>query len=281
MPYLRDVGKKSIEACGIDKLSFGQVKNAERIIQKMTKGDSEWEGWGTGLKPAVEEWILCRKRLSEKSIISNVIKWGTGGINIDGCRVEHTENLSISRDGDKAIDTRKQGWGFKAVSRDNNGRYPANLIHDGSEEVVNTFPNTGSGNNKKPYNYKGKEYNNKDTSIFNGDKPEAPSNYNDNGSAARYFYCAKASREERDMGLNVKNNHPTVKPKELCRYLCRMITPKDGIVLDLFMGSGSVGIGAIMEGFKFIGIDKEEDYIKIAQARLEYWNKYKRQGTLK
>ena len=171
-----------------------------------------------------------------------------------------------------------------------------------SEEVVSGFPNTGKGNGGKPYNYNGKEYNNKDTSMFNGDKPQAPSNFNDSGSASRFFYCAKASKSERNKGLEGfeekqatgggggigdykddvnsasgkfgsekapnKNNHPTVKPIKLMQYLCRLITPKGGTILDPYMGSGSTGIGAKLEGFDFIGIELDPDYCKIAEARI-------------
>ena len=143
------------------------------------------------------------------------------------------------------------------------GRFPANVIHDGSEEVVSGFPNTGQGNGN-PYSYAGREYNNKDTSMFNGDKPQAPSNYNDMGSASRYFYCPKVSKSER----GEDNTHPTVKPQELMKYLCRLVTPKGGTVLDPFMGSGSTGMAAKDEGFEFIGIEREKEYFEIAEKRI-------------
>jgi site-specific DNA-methyltransferase (adenine-specific) len=215
---------------------------------RYTKGTSQWEGYGTALKPAHEPIVLARKPLSEKTIAKNVLKWGTGGLNIDKCRVEHNEDLSVKRDGHK-LDTNKQGWGFKAVDRDNKGRFPANFIHDGSQEVMDLFPN----------------------------------------KAHRFFYCPKASKKERNMGCEGleegevkrqglcgehknpkhKNNHPTVKPIKLMQYLCRLTTPKNGTVLDPFTGSGTTGIAAKREGFNFIGIEKEEEYIKIARARID------------
>ena len=166
-------------------------------------------------------------------------------------------------------------------------------MHDGSEEVLSGFPNTGQGGGK-PYSYAGREYDNKDTSMFNGDKPQAPSNYNDMGTAARFFYCPKVSKSERNIGLYdepekqyshdgrkkkienpyqrnksvSKNNHPTVKPIELMKYLCRLVTPKDGTVLDPFMGSGSTGMAAKDEGFEFIGIEREKEYFEIAEKRI-------------
>lgn len=196
------------------------------------------------------------------------------------------------------------------------GRFPANVIltygESDKDEVIGGFPTSGKGNGKQPYNYAGREYNNKETSMFNGDKPQAPSNYNDIGSAARYFYCAKASAEDRDEGLEsfkakkkvfngqnnessedmkdvearfttyAKNYHPTVKPTALMQYLVRLVTPKDGVVLDPFMGSGSTGKAVILEDieadkyYSFIGIEKEEEYYKIAEARTKgIKNKYK------
>jgi site-specific DNA-methyltransferase (adenine-specific) len=262
--YLADVANRN----NIKQFGYG--------TETITKGSSEWEGWGTALKPANEPICLARKPLSEKSVAENVLKHGTGGINIDGCRV-----------GSELIKGQKAGQGFNDVkgfgvntklgneqakeyiSNDIIGRFPANVIHDGSEEVLQGFPHTGNGNGGKPYNYSGKEYDNKETSMSNGDKPQAPSNFNDSGSASRFFYCAKASKSDRSDG----NNHPTVKPTELMRYLCRLITPPNGIVLDPFMGSGSTGKGAILEGFDFIGMELDPEYVEIAKARIEYAQK--------
>lgn len=156
---------------------------------------NEWKGWGTQLKPSFEPIIVARKPL-EGTCVDNVIKYGVGGINIDECRVEAKDQ----EESQKNLTNRKIEKYVPA------GRFPANTIltYDETdfEEVCSGFPNSGSGNGGTPYNYAGKEYNNKNTSMFNGDKPQAPSNYNDSGSAARYFYCAKASRKDRDEGLN-------------------------------------------------------------------------------
>ena len=129
----------------------GILGKKTRITRQVTIGNSQWEGWGTSLKPAVEEWILARKPLSEKSITENVLRWGTGGLNIDACRIplQDGEDLSDDREGDKKLDTNNQGWGFKAVSRGNEGRFPAHLILDGSEEVENLFPITKSGSKER------------------------------------------------------------------------------------------------------------------------------------
>jgi site-specific DNA-methyltransferase (adenine-specific) len=223
----------------------------------------EWQGWGTALKPALEPITVARKPLGEKTVAANVLAHGTGAINVDGSRVGSTvETWPASRSyapgqiqpGGKG---KTQATGIAPA-----GRWPANLIHDGSDEVVTLT-----------------------------------------GAAARFFYCAKASKRDRDEGLEGfevkqaaglpmrsadgersgegldgtktdrltvrKNVHPTVKPTDLMRYLCRLVTPPDGIVLDPFMGSGSTGKAAALEGFQFIGIEREAEYVEIAKARID------------
>jgi site-specific DNA-methyltransferase (adenine-specific) len=271
-----DVQKAKEKGVGYlaDVANRNNVKQFGYGTETITKGSSEWEGWGTALKPANEPICLARKPLSEKSVAENVLKHGTGGINIDRCRVETIDKiLNKGRGSESAISKGKYGDSKEQETHQTEGqklgRFPANVIHDGSEEVLQGFPNTGNGNGGKPYNYSGKEYDNKKTSMFNGDKPQAPSNFNDSGNASRFFYCAKASKSDRSDG----NNHPTVKPTELMRYLCRLITPPNGIVLDPFMGSGSTGKGAILEGFDFIGMELDPEYVEIAKARIEYAQK--------
>jgi len=268
-----------------------------------TKGTSEWEGWGTALKPALEPITVARKHLSEKTVAENVLKWGTGGINIDGCRVEINpevdDMLRIVQRKERVAENWKEGSGFKNEKNHitgvpTNGRFPANVIHDGSEEVVREFPDTKSGLMKE-----GQKRNSKP--LFVSNKDHIKETIGDSGSASRFFYCAKSSRSERNKGCEEmedkhfqmrpfakegcdqsilknrmnskvgKNNHPTVKPIALMQYLCRLITPPNGIVLDPFMGSGSTGIGAKREGFNFIGIEKEKEYCKIAEARISAW----------
>ena len=257
------------------------------------------DGWGTALKPAHEPIVMARKFI-EGTNKNNREKYGTAGINIDGCRVGLSEGDDPRLGGKGTWKTDKAGKeiydvGFTGedIASSELGRFPANVMHDGSEEVLSGFPNTGQGGGK-PYSYAGREYDNKDTSMFNGDKPQAPSNYNDMGTAARFFYCPKVSKSERNIGLYdepekqyshdgrkkkienpyqrnksvSKNNHPTVKPIELMKYLCRLVTPKDGTVLDPFMGSGSTGMAAKDEGFEFIGIEREKEYFEIAEKRI-------------
>lgn len=214
-PKSLNIGKAVDKLQGNERIKIGDnpnVRTAESqkstILEggfkednTITKGTSQWEGWGTALKPALEPITVARKPLSEKSVAENCLKWGVGGINIDGCRVGTEEILERVQGNNKNTSTPNapnNGWISEPQTL---GRFPANLIHDGSDEVVELFPQTGKGNGGSAYNYKGKEYDNKETSMFNGDKPQAPSNFNDSGSASRFFYCAKASKRERNKGL--------------------------------------------------------------------------------
>ena len=236
-----------------------------------TESAKQWDGWGTALKPACEFFTLCRKPLSEKTIAANVLKWGTGGINIDGCRVGTGGGCSSNGDdsGDKLQSGAITGYSKPSQQVDGQGRFPANLIHDGSDEVLAGFPETkGDSKNRKPRTNKGEGNN-----CF-GDYGKATfdTERTDKGSAARFFYCAKASKKDRNEGcdeLEKGNNHATVKPTALMQYLCRLITPTGGTVLDPFMGSGSTGKAAIREGFDFVGCELDADYYAIATARIE------------
>lgn len=229
----------------------------------ITAAAAAWDGWGTALKPAMELWTLARKPLSENTVAANVLKWGTGGLNIDGCRVETDEVLNYGTG-------KKSNVGFKTSPQNDNrpeydgkGRFPANLIHDGSDEVVELFPDTKSGGGNGNRNGSGPEYghntygNYKPKNTINGVPP-------DSGSAARFFYCAKASKSERGEG----NIHPTVKPLALMRYLCRLVTPEWGTILDPFAGSGTTGAAAVAEDFGVILIEREAEYLPIIEKRL-------------
>jgi DNA modification methylase len=282
----------------------------------LTKGTSEWEGWGTALKPSVEPIVMARKPLSEKTVAENCLKWGTGGLNIDACRVPYKS--------DKDFEDRKRGnlksnpLGRNGVYSEmdtintdeyinKSGRFPANLIHDGSEEVVGLFPNSkgmsggGAKDKLKQESWV--------IQPFNRQLVRDEWIRSDSGSASRFFYCAKASKSERNRGCDgldeknnrklmgnanntaehaskgferfetqpSKNNHPTVKPISLMRYLVRLVTPKGGLVLDPFIGSGTTGIGARLEGMDFLGFEQDKEYCDIAVARLK---KYVEQNRL-
>ena len=250
-----------------------------------TKGNSEWEGWGTALKPAHEPIVMARKPL-EGTVVDNVLEHGVGGINIDECRVgkEILEEQIAGRSNKIGTFERKN-----MITPKREGRYPANVMHDGSDVVNDIFPNSkgssGNGNAKVGETSKGA------IPLRRGEAPL----YNDEGSASRYFYCPKTSKSERNQGLVEfddkqyshdgrkksienpyqrnksisKNSHPTVKPVELMKYLCRLVTPKGGTVLDPFMGSGSTGMAAKDEGFDFIGIEREKEYFEISEQRIK------------
>lgn len=247
------------------------------ITAPATNEAKQWEGWGTMLKPSHEPICMARKPISEKTVAQNVLKWGTGAINIDKCRVEFQSKADkdsakpqgrcTSKVGALAggVENNKERTSFEDKASDNSlGRWPANLIHDGSEEVRECFPETKSGI-IKPYTEKPKN-----PSSFNFEGREKPAfDYADSGNASRFFksiiYQPKASKSDR----GVNNTHPTVKPVALMQYLCKLVTPPNGIVLDCFMGSGSTGKAALLEGFYFVGIEKEEEYFDIACKRIE------------
>ena len=280
----QETGGESYQLKGRNNGILGEEKTFDRKEWKPTTDDAKkWDGWGTALKPAHEPICVARKPL-EGTVAENVMKHGTGAINIDGTRIcpecgddDATEELPFCMDcvEDGAM---------------NQGRWPANLMHDGSEEVLGLFPESKTGA-IKPYTSKSQGYNG-GWGEYRDFTQEASS-----GSAARFFYCPKASKRDRNEGCedieskpfttsqpygegaearaegNSKgnpNNHPTVKPTELMRYLCRLITPPGGTVLDPFLGSGSTGKAAVLEGFSFIGIDQSAEYAAIAKARIDH-----------
>ncbi|CAB4166527.1 AdoMet_MTases domain containing protein [uncultured Caudovirales phage] len=222
----------------------------------------QWQGWGTALKPALEPITKARKPLIG-TVAENVLAHGTGAINIDGCRVRGGSETG----GEKPVYAANHGnavygTGMGGGARANtDGRWPANLIHDGSEEVLAGFPQSSTtGVRRQPERVQ------QDVRATPFTRGKASPEYTDSGSAARFFYCAKASKRDRDEG----NTHPTVKPTDLMRYLVRLVTPPNGTVLDPFMGSGSTGKAAMLEGFNFIGIEREAEYIEIAKARINW-----------
>ena len=233
-----------------------------------------WDGWGTALKPAVEPIILARKPF-KGTVASNVLEHGTGGLNVDGCRVGADGETIQRGEMDAALVSSHLGYQRPGKSMMTHkpkersgpantlGRFPANLIHDGSDEVVGLFPVVSPS----PKATRQKNSNAPQTSNAYGqysDEGRVINGHGDSGSAARFFYCAKASKKDRGDG----NNHPTVKPTDLMRYLCRLTTPPGGIVLDPFAGSGSTGKAAKAEGFGFIGIEKQAEYAEIARQRI-------------
>jgi site-specific DNA-methyltransferase (adenine-specific) len=284
----------------------------EFAITKATSDEAkEWEGWGTALKPATEFWTLCRKPLSEPTVAENVLKHGAGGINIDACRIEFVneedKKSAVWGRGTDILGGNYVGAthtsGKENIEPNAQGRFPANLILDefmaaelDKQSGVLTSGHMDTISQGKNYGIYGK---------YNGKKVYAEG---DTGGASRFFYIAKPSQYERNKGLKGRrarfmdesrkegsasgtnprnrgaetqreNFHPTVKPIELMRYLVKLITPKGGIVLDPFCGSGSTLIACKLELVNYVGIEMEEEYVAISEARVKAWNpeKYKPQ----
>ena len=299
----------------------------------VTKGQSKYEGWGTALKPANEPICVARKPLSEKTIADNVIKWGTGGINIDGCRVGFdmtdtnpaTNPLYRQQNDYKMPEKGVESEGAVAFTSSKNevsteGRFPANIILDetAAELLDEQSGVSGSNSSIKKTTRQRKMEAGGGSMMANKSPVEGIDNYGDKGGASRFFYVAKVSKKERNLGLDgfeetttggkghgldrrcshcntsmlkpedckceepdwitppKKNTHPTLKPINLMTYLCRLVTPEGGIVLDPFMGSGSTGISALLEGFRFVGMEMDKDYFKIAEARIESYEEYRK-----
>ena len=244
---------KAIFGYGVEDLTIASTPEAK-----------QWDGWGTALKPAHEPIVLARKPLIG-TVANNVLTYGTGGLNIDGSRVGTDDTRSPSSKSSFGLINDDSWQAQEVMAGSASGRFPANFIHDGSDKVVDLL-----------------------------------------GEPARFFYCAKASKRDRNEGLegfeeiqltggggltavggaygSIKakkaNHHPTVKPTDLMRYLCRLITPPNGTVLDPFMGSGSTGKACAYEGFDFIGIDQSAEYVEIARARIEYAQKQEKDYLL-
>jgi len=278
-----------------DDITGGNLLTAkpDKMIE-ITKGNSPYEGFGTGLKPANEPICLARKPF-KGTVVDNVLEWKTGGINIDGCRVGETgaRNNGSSKG---TIDSNSIGYYKPTEPIDYNmGRFPANIILECCcDEVIkgekgevkkttrdrkyDTGDSRWDGLTSKQegidnYNDKGDIHTNPNCPCYMMD--EQSGGHNDAGGASRFFYQAKVSKKERNMGVEDKNIHPTVKPVSLMTYLVRLITPPNGIVLDPFMGSGSTGIASNLEGFNFIGMEMDEEYFKIAETRINDYENYK------
>jgi DNA modification methylase len=247
--------KKKLQSYGANEI-FGSGPEKHGVQEITSAASAGWTGWGTALKPAAEMWILVRKPLSEPTVAKNILKWGTGALNIDASRI----GFSSECDRKKAEWGSKgggEGWGMKpgadVLPTNFLGRFPANLVFSHTPDCTDDACtddcavrelDAQSGNSK------------------GGKRGPA----NDAGGASRFFYCAKTSSSERNAATT--NGHPTVKPQKLMRYLINLITPPNGMVLDPFMGSGSTGLAAKTNDFGFIGIEREKEYFDIAEKRI-------------
>ena len=334
--------KLAEERTNVGAGAFGEAREGE-----ITKGQSDWEGWGTALKPAHEPIVMARKPF-KGSVAENVLEYGVGGINVDGCRIgNESRTYDLTMTGGN-FETTNGGKNIKSDTKTVEGRFPANIIFECTCDNPVVKENTN-----QPYTYKDKNYseqgflpnvnavapyNYNDTNsgvvhtdpncpcyildkqsgnrkgfasqncnnqkLYGGNALNKSSTtrdgfkvgFNDEGGASRFFYCPKASKKDRDAGLEVEaksikgrdegqdkmavaykarpterqNIHPTVKPTDLMTYLIRLVTPKGGIVLDPFMGSGSTGKAAMREEFRFVGIEREKEYMEIAEQRIDY-----------
>lgn len=294
-----------------DNRTAGQVKaagnaaiisNDDSVTAPATPDAIKYEGWGTALKPANEPIVLARKPLSEKTVALNVLKWGCGAINIDGSRIGSETRFNPQKD-----TTAWHGNSWSGKPQQSNGeiktvqgRWPANVIFDEEaalmlDEQTSGIHGAGSQRNEGTAE---QTANGGITSYQLGQNPRNGMRFGDSGGASRFFYCAKASKSERNKGLeNEKkekqgarpnsqdetgkfpdhdhrpsggNNHPTVKPVKLIEYLCRLITPPGGLILDPFVGSGTCGVAAKNLGFNFIGIEMNPEYVAIAKKRIAH-----------
>jgi len=304
-PKSLDVSKAIDKAAGAEREVVGKQQRHEgrqfaegasgfargviNITAPATPEARQWAGWGTALKPALEPITVARKPLTG-TVAENVLEHGTGALNIDGCRVGNEAMPKTKSTGVLVSENGSMSGGnyarFSAGHAE--GRWPANLVHDGSDEVVGLFPNTGASK----ASMRGVGLTGADKKVYGKGDPAFDTLRGHNDNAARFFYSPKASKRDRDEGLDDfttttkagsgalrdgnretqprANVHPTVKPTDLMRYLCRLVTPPGGVVLDPFMGSGSTGKAAVLEGFRFIGCELSPEYMAIANARIAH-----------
>jgi site-specific DNA-methyltransferase (adenine-specific) len=293
-------GNSKCDKCGKWMISGSPCQCPKPIIEFKTAAAKQWQGWGTALKPAHEPMVLARKPLVG-TVANNVLTFGVGGLNIDATRVAATETLARPfNEANNQTFGKYEKFGNPIEPA---GRFPANFIHDGSDEVLELFPDSKGGA------YPAKRGQAINTAFASGQETEGGFRaMGDSGSAARFFYCAKASNKDRNEGLDGfvgkevgakgnglarqcatcgasvldgcqcvdrtfvnptrQNHHPTVKPTTLMQYLVRLVTPPNGIVLDPFLGSGSTGKAAMYEGLNFVGIELTPEYLPIAKARI-------------
>lgn len=250
-----------------DNENWNELKTQLIMPPPTTPKAKQWAGWGSALKPAFEPLILARKPF-KGPIYKNVLKHGTGGLNLDDCRIG--ENAGWSYPKGKG-GSPCHGGGFKNIPcKATKGRWPANVILD---EEAGRLLDEQSGISKdgvavKRHGKGGKFF------AQEKDKLSAPApdqGFGGAGGASRFFYCPKPSRKEKDAGLTEKCKHPTVKPLALLRYLARLITPPNGLLLDPFAGSGSQGCACVLEGFRYLGIEQDAAYVEMAHSRIAYW----------
>jgi len=298
-PKSLDVSKAIDKAAGAERedrtvVTAGKSGSHENPTRHVTNAGTpatleaqQWQGWGTALKPAHEPIVVARKPLIG-TVANNVLTYGTGALNIDGSRVG--SDIVTTTNG-KGFNGSFEGGTNNNGGAQHAGRWPANVIHDGSDEVLAGFPDSKGGHWPKTKTTGFGEFGGGSSEYFGAGPKDTIE-----GSAARFFYCAKASKSERNAGLEglpkqeqqgsykfrtdgsldgketepKANIHPTVKPLALMRYLIKLVTPPNGTVLDPFLGSGTTAVAATLEGFDWIGCEMTEDYWPIIEARVEW-----------
>ena len=268
-----------------------------------TEAAQQWDGWGTALKPAWEPIILARKPLIG-TVAANVTAHGTGALNIDGCRIEGSERPRIESDRRLAHNTYGPGLGgSQSTGTTTLGRWPANVVLDEDAAAMLDEMSGVSTSKQAKRKSAGQSVGNGETLNKYQMNVDNYGGHNDTGGASRFFYCAKASRSERNKGLEgmpergggclegnadtdnarkiganpdrpvatTQNHHPTVKPIALMRWLCRLVTPPGGTILDPFNGSGSTGCAAVLEGFRYLGFELDQDFVDISIRRIDHW----------
>jgi DNA modification methylase len=293
-------------ACAIEDAGF-EIRDQIQWLYgsgfpKSRNLDGDWEGWGTALKPAHEPIAMARKPFAG-TVAGNMDEHGTGAVNVAGCRIEHADAADLATSQaknpgrDDLVTSDVYGAGRPQQRVNVEGRWPANVVLDEEAAAMLDEQSGTRARGNHPAMRSGREdekvYGSGWSSGTNGDRRSTEA-----GGASRFFYCAKAGRSERNAGLEgfetkpllwssgeqspgtfqaegteraAKNPHPTVKPIALMRWLCRLVTPPGGTVLDPFTGSGTTGCAAALEDFEFVGFEREAEYVAIAEARIAHW----------
>jgi len=267
-PYANRGTAQSLQSVNLSR----SPEREQFITAPATDLAKQWQGWGTALKPAHEPAVLARKPLCG-TVADNVKAWGVGALNIDGTRIATDDDLGGGSYGGVFGGSRDEHGNLpKAIGSGDKGRWPANVIFD--EEAAQILDEQSGHSKSVPQILRQQPTNGLSKGRESARVHET--NYSDSGGASRFFYTAKASKAEREAGLDAPigeraNFHPTIKPLALMRYLVRLVTPKGGKVLDPFMGSGSTGCAAVLEGCDFVGIDITPEYVAIAQKRIAHY----------